>query len=174
MSQRIVIECDGEHFDDAVEAQTISIRTLGLDFEVDLCDVHQKELREVVVALAEVGRTAREAGRKAPTRASDQGERPRVPCPRCGKTYQNRGSLRSHTEREHGERLVEIEAAGATPPPVPVDDEAVACDVCGKTFRGSRKTQARGSHMSRSHGIAGTSTSAATRRQGPDGSHEGE
>lgn len=170
MAQRIVIECDAcAARGETREGVTVDIRALGREVEVDLCDVDSKQLAELVDRLAELGRTPREAGRRKATRATDQGER--VPCPRCGKTYANRASLRGHVEKQHAERLADI----ADPaPPLVVDDEPVACPECGKTFAGPRKMQARGSHLSRTHGVKGESPKAREQQRARDGSHEGE
>jgi uncharacterized C2H2 Zn-finger protein len=126
MSQRIVVVCDvhqSRDEDAPGRPYDLMLREPGGTFRmltVDLCEVCAKPVLDVFADVVEVGR---EFDGELP-----RGGKPPTPCPVCGKQYANRGSLRSHVERVHGESVTS--ATGQS--------EGLACPHCERTFARSQ------------------------------------
>jgi uncharacterized C2H2 Zn-finger protein len=159
MSQRIVTECDeclalGE----TRNAVTVVVRALGVEVELDLCDLHVKPLGDMLARFVELGRTP---GRPRDVKST---------CPRCGKSFATPQALGRHAKTEHGERVSELRQA--VPDAPVVEPTAVTCPECG---RGFGKPQALAVHRRRTHGVEGASKATASRRRShEDEAHEGE
>jgi uncharacterized C2H2 Zn-finger protein len=163
MSQRIVIECDeclalGEASRDAV---TVEVRAMGVEVEVDLCDVHAKPLAEMLDRFVELGRRPNEAGLL------------RAACPRCGRKFASPQALGRHAKETHGESVNQMRGKAAPANPAPATGDEYACPDCG---RGFATRQAIAVHRRRAHGVQGESKASAARRraQGEDGAPSGE
>lgn len=167
MSQRIVTECD--ECADAGEtrtAQTVVVRALGHEVEVDLCEMHTKPLADMVERLAMLGRPV----------GNHNGE---AKCPRCGRTFSTAQALGRHTKKRHGETVREARAATvATVEPEPAVVATVVgsepCPECGQTFA---RPQGLAVHRFRKHGVRGSSRASASRastREEGDEPPEGE
>jgi uncharacterized C2H2 Zn-finger protein len=68
----------------------------------------------------------------------------RLPCPICGSTFKNAGSLSAHTRGQHGKPLGELQGK-AEPASAPL-----SCPVCGDAFR---YPQGLGRHVRARHGL---------------------
>jgi uncharacterized C2H2 Zn-finger protein len=153
MSQRIVTECDEcATLGETREAVTVEVRALGIEVDIDLCDVHVKPLNELVGRLAELGRKPSEAGVLQAT------------CPRCGRRFASPQALGRHAKNEHGEKVSALRSKAPAPAAEPATRDAFACPECG---RGFGKAQGMAVHRRRSHGVKGA-------EHRPDEAHAGE
>lgn len=120
MARQIVIHtwcdihlADGEN----VEGQETPPLSLvpGTPRILALCEVHQKELLEpLVAALAELGQPVEGQAAPAPSTRQERGyagrtDEDRAPCPICGKVSLNRRALSSHTRQQHHKTLGQVE-----------------------------------------------------------------
>jgi transcription elongation factor Elf1 len=148
MTQRVQVhvECDPCQVEggpeNLVPGVTRTIVVDGVEVEVDVCEIHGKQVDVFAEWLVEVGRVA--GRRRVPKHSSPTTAGESFVCPACGHVAPNLQTLRTHARNMHDGLSLDELAGTATIP----------CPDCERRF-GSKQGLAQ--HRRQNHGyVAGT------------------